>query len=173
MNTTRSCLATALTASLLPSTTEAAVLVSGTVRPLGGAFQYEISIANTGPEDVALVTLTDAPLGDPLIGPSLTAPAGYVASYDGGLGFLDFLGLVSDLLGGTKAGPFQFDSLAGPGTAFGAFESMDVAGLPTRGTVNLTVVPEPAIGGTAIALGLLGSALVCRRRSPQTVQPLS
>ncbi len=173
MNRSRSCFPAVLAASLLPLTTDAAVLVSGTVRPSGGAFHYEISIANTGPEDVALVTFTDAPLGDPLIGPSLSAPAGYVASYDGGQGFLDFLGLASDLLGGTQAGPFRFDSLAGPGTAFGAFESTDVAGLPSRGTVDLTVIPEPVLGGTALALGLLGSALVCRRRSPQTVPPLS
>lgn len=166
MNTTRTCLAALAAAIWLPSGAKAAVLISGTVRPLGGAYQYAISIENTGPEDLALVTLVDAPLADPLMGPSLTAPAGFMASYDGGLGVLDFLGAVTDFLAGTQTGPFRFESLAGPGSAFASFESLDVTGQPTRGPVSLTVIPEPAMVGTALAWGLLGGALFWRRRCP-------
>ena len=59
------------------STAARAVLtVDATVTPLAGSFLYEFSIANTGPEDVILVTILDAPLADPLIDPTLMFPAG-------------------------------------------------------------------------------------------------
>lgn len=158
MNTTQTCIATLVAATWLSLPTEAAVLVSGTVQPSGGAFQYDISFVNTGPEDVALVTLAGAPLGDPLIGPSLTAPANAVASYDSILGLLDLVAAGTDFLAATQTGPFRFESLAGPGTAFGSFEAMDVQGQSTHGLVTLTVIPEPAVTTSAMALVLLGYA---------------
>lgn len=149
---------------------EAAVVVSGTVRPVGGSYRYELTIGNSGPDDLALVSLTDAPLGDPLIGASVACPAGFTASYDSGLGFLDFTGLLGDFLAGTSIGVFAFESLAGPGSSFTVFEALDVNGVGERGIVSFTLVPEPGAAGTALALGLALSAYV-RRSRPASPSP--
>jgi uncharacterized repeat protein (TIGR01451 family) len=70
---------------------EATLFVDATVTPTGGTFRYEFTIQNTGPDDYVLVSLVDGPLDDPLIPLSLTAPNGFLANYDPGLGTVDFL----------------------------------------------------------------------------------
>src|SRR5262245_49067991 len=66
--------------------------------PLGGGiFQYELSVRNNGPNDVAIVSITDAPESDPLIAPTLEAPKGYGAMYDPGIGLgFGFVDLLED-----------------------------------------------------------------------------
>src|ERR1043165_6568316 len=88
---------TALSALILASSLFAPKLwappfVHSDITPLGGGlYEYDFSILNTGPEDIVLVTITDAPLGDPLIAGSLVTPPGFLSSYDSGLGFVDFI----------------------------------------------------------------------------------
>ena len=69
----------------------AALLVEATVDGIGGGlFHWEFQVSNSGPEDVVIVSL-EAPPGDTAIPGSLSAPAGYQAAYDAGLGIVDFI----------------------------------------------------------------------------------
>jgi hypothetical protein len=150
----------ALTAA--PAT--AMLTVQALVTPVGGNFEYDITIDNGLSEDVSIVSLVDAPLSDPLIDPTLTSPAGYLASYDDGLGFVDFLEDTSSFAAGTVVAGFSFTSTSGPGAGvFASFEALTVLGDFVSGTVEVTLVPEP---GTTllVALGLLGLALPRGRR---------
>lgn len=103
--------------ALLASTsgTQAALLISGTVLPLGGSYRYEASVINTDLQDYLFVSLLDAPLGDLLIGPNPTSPPGFQASYDSGLGIVDFVADLDTFGAGATKGTFVFESLSPPG----------------------------------------------------------
>ena len=94
----------------------------------GGVFHYDLSVRNTGAQDVAIVTFNDAPLADTLIGPSLLAPAGFSALYDDVLGTLDLLASIAFAVGST-VGVFSFDSAVAPATGFfDVFAAIDING---------------------------------------------
>jgi hypothetical protein len=153
----------ATVALLAVSRPSAAVFVSGAVTPLGGSFHYDFSVENTGPEDYVIVSLTDAPLADPLIDPSLAAPTGFGASYDPGLRIVDLLEDSSFFAAGSLTSGFSFESLAGPSDAFSSFEALSLLGDSLSGEVDLTIIPEPAWTGLLVSFGLLGAAAVRRR----------
>jgi hypothetical protein len=157
------CLATALNLNA------AGLSLTGTVTPQVGAFLYELEIANAGPDDYSVVSIVDAPAGDALIAPSLTTPAGFLGSYDGGLGIIDFIEFTDLFAAGTSIGGFSFQSLTGPVGAFSMFEAVSTLGDFASGDITWTVRPGPSVpepvGGLAVSLavgiGLLGAA---RRR---------
>jgi len=143
------------------SVAEAVLTVDATVTPLVGSFLYEISITNTGPEDIVIVSIVDAPIGDPLIDPSLMFPAGFFASYDGGVGIVDFLEDTSLFAAGTTTSGFSFESSAAPGPGvLSSFEALSDVGDFFTGNVQTTVVsvggggsvPEPS----TVVAGILG-----------------
>ncbi len=146
------------------------VVVDAVVTPLGGSFRYDITITNNELDDLAIVSFADAPGNDPLIGPSLIVPLGYVGSYDGVLQFLDFLSDTAPFLAGGTVGGFRFESLSGPGLFFTQIEALTVNGDPVSGIVNTAIVPEPGTVGAALALGGIVGAYGFRRarRTPPT-----
>lgn len=161
----------------LLTTSHASLLVRGTVSPTGGgAYHYAFEVVNPGPDDFLAVSLVDAPLGDPLIAASLVAPADYLASYDAGLGIVDFLEFTNLFGASGVAGLFAFDSLAEPGTAFGAFEALklDPLGDLYPGTVDLRAAGAVPDGLDALTpmlawAGLcLAGAWVARRRGSRS-----
>ena len=142
----------ALMGVLSATAAHADITVSSTVTPLGGSFRYEFSITNSmlvsPDQDVVIVSITNAPLADPLIGPTLTAPADFVASYDPGLGIVDFLEATSNFGVGTTTGGFSFESQAAPGPGvFSSFEALTVNGSSTSGSVQ-QVVGQPTSTAT-------------------------
>lgn len=143
--------------ALAATTARANLSVEAVVSPSGGGFHYEFSVVNDTLADAFLVTLTDAPLGDALISATLTAPAGFLANYDPGLGLIDFIADAAVFFPlGTTAG-FAFDSLFGPAANFTTFQAFTLTGFPTpaaAGQVSFAAVPAPA----GIALWLLGLA---------------
>ena len=133
----------------------------------GGVFQYEVSVSNTGPRDVVIVTITDAPTADALIESSLTAPAGFGALYTSDFGFIDLFEGTELFGAGTTHGGFTFQSSASAATGFTSFEAFDVDANFISGST--TVVPVPA----GILLALSGLAVLARigaRRSTTEVQ---
>jgi hypothetical protein len=144
-----SCLVAGLSFNL-----HAQLSVEAIVTPLNGSFQYDITVSNNGFEDVAIVSFTDAPLFDPLIGPSLIAPAGFLGSYDPGLGFVDLLADTGIFGMGTSVGGFSFQSLAPPGVNFTAFQALGVNGTSFSGS---TVIPETHT--SLAAVGVVGCVL--------------
>ncbi len=116
----------------------AALDVSAVVSPAGGGlFYYTFTIQNTGPDDVAIVSV-DAPINDTFIDPSLTFPVGFLASYDPLLGFVDFLEDTDLFASGTIVDSFAFDSASGPTAgSFQKFEALTVNGDKITGNVSL------------------------------------
>jgi hypothetical protein len=149
-----------LLALALTTPTASAVIVDMLVTPLGGSYRYEVSVNNDEVVDLAIVSIIDAPLGDPLIDPTLTTPAGFLGSYDDGLGFVDFLADTDGFLAGTTVGGFRFESLSAPGTFFTTFTALSVAGDEFTGPINVrTNAAVPDTGGTWSLAGLAFLAL--------------
>src|SRR4029434_4598588 len=119
----------------------------------------EFTIGNSGPADVPIVSITDAPVNDPLIGPSLEAPPGFLASYDPGIGlsfgFVDFLEDTELFAVGTTRTGFRFQSAASPPSYFTLFEALTINGRLLSG--NITV---PELGSPLLLAGLGLVALV-------------
>jgi hypothetical protein len=132
-----------------PSVSSALLVVQDTVTPGVGVFHHEFTITNNTVDDVAIVSIVDAPIGDPFIAGSLVVRAGFLGSYDSGLGFVDFLGDTQLFAVGTTTGGFEFDSAfaptPGPPSRFAAFEALTVNGDLITGDVQSTAVqvPEP------------------------------
>lgn len=160
-------LALAAVTTALPSSAD--VVVDASVTPLGGSFRYDISVTNNESEDLAIVSFADAPGADPLIEPSLLVPLGFVGSYDGVLGFLDFLANTASFPAGGRVGGFRFESLHGPGQFFSTIEALTINGNLVDGVVNTTVVPEGrTIAGAAVLAGLAFAAVRRRNRDAST-----
>jgi hypothetical protein len=150
-------------------------IVQSNVTPIGGGlFHFEFSVTNDSIDDIVLVSI-DAPPGDASIGATLLAPLGFLASYDSGLGIIDFLEGTDLFSVGTTITGFSFDSNMGPGNgAFDDFSGLTVDGDTFSGTVETTVVsavPEPSTAasvavGAAVLIGLLVRHESKRRRSP-------
>lgn len=140
----RSFHASILALALLTAPIVSAVpIVDMTVTPLGGSFRYEISVNNTSAEDVILVTITDAPIGDALITATLTAPTGFLASYDSGLGFVDLIEFTALFAAGTTVSGFSFESLSSPASHFSAFQGFEADLDFFSGNINRTIVSSP------------------------------
>ena len=152
------------------SALQADVVIDASVTPLGGSFRYDIAVTNNESEDLAIVSFADAPGADPLIEPSLYVPLGFVASYDGVLGFLDFLSDTAAFPPGVRVGGFRFESLSGPGQFFNTIEALTINGNAVGGIVNTTVVPEGnTIAGAAVLAGLAAAAV--RQRAKRSAVP--
>ena len=135
--------------------------------PLGGGiFQYELSVRNNGPNDVAIVSITDAPENDPLIFPTLEAPKGYGAIYDPGIGlgfgFVDLLEDTALFAANSTTSGFRFQSQSSPPANFTTFEALTIQGDSISGLIRLQAVPD---AGSTLLLTTMGSlALVAFRR---------
>lgn len=153
----------ALLALLAAPAASAQLSVDATVEPLGGSYRYDFTVTNPGPDEYVLVSFYSAPVGDALITSTLTAPGGFLALYDDGLGIVDFLEDTSYFTAGSTAGFFSFESLSGPGSFFDVFVALDLGGNPFTGPVNVTVVPEAGTLAAGAGLALLAGAAVRRR----------
>jgi hypothetical protein len=103
-------LAVGLCVLTVPSVSNAVLIVEDTVTPGVGVFHHEFTITNNTIDDVAVVSILDAPIGDPFIAGSLIVPVGFMGSYDSGLGVIVFLGGTQLFAAGTTTGGFGFDS---------------------------------------------------------------
>ncbi|GMU22354.1 MAG: hypothetical protein AMXMBFR13_24400 [Phycisphaerae bacterium] len=126
------------------------------VTPAGeGLFHYAYSLTNLGSADVAIVSIAVPP--DPLAIDNLMAPAGFLASFDPGLGFLDFVEATQSFEPAVGVSGFSFDSPFGPGSA--GYTALDANGLMFSGNTTAPV-PEPT---SALSLAACLTLLVYGR----------
>lgn len=156
----------ALVLVLLAAPAQATPIVTATVTPAGFLFHYEYSITFNALDDEVAVLTVIVPAGDATLDSTLVAPAGFLASYDPGLGFLDFLPVVSFPGAGTLSG-FAFNSARS--AAATTFQALTIfggtLGGPTTGPLGPpSPIPEPATG----ALLAVGLAAVARRMARRT-----
>jgi len=148
---------------MLSSTVHADVIVDATVSPIPGGFHFDYSITNNESEDLVIVSIA-GPAGDPLIGPTLTAPGGFLTSYDSGLGVIDFIGDTSAFLVGMTTIGFGFDSAFSPVPT--TFEALTISGQKIVGTTQAPgggPIPEPSTM-LLIGSGLIGLAGYGRKK---------
>ena len=144
-----------LTIFIAFSTAQATLLVNAIVTPTnGGLFDYDFSVTNNGTEDVSIVSIPDAPFGELTIDLTLVAPVGYLASYDSGLGIIDFLEDTDLFTVGSTRNGFAFTSASGPDSNFMTFDALTIDGNLISGQIRKdlrpgAVVPEP---GTIVLL---------------------
>jgi MYXO-CTERM domain-containing protein len=135
----------------------ASLFANVAVTDQSGSYRYEFTFSNTGATDIPMVEIGGVPLNDLRIASSLTTPPEFLGTYDSGAGKIGFAQGASSFTAGNAFNGFRFESAAPPGTAFTSISAFDVNG----DTVAVTVIPEAAAAGLAIA-GL--AALAAKRR---------
>ncbi len=148
-----------------------ALQIQSLATDLGGLFHYDVTVLNDDPiPELLLVSISDAPLGDGLIESSLTAPSGFLASYNAGLGLLDFIADTTPIFPSGPTGLFSFDSSAPPDAALTTYEAIDLSGELFTGTVDSRLVRAVAAPGVP-ALFTLGLVLLAHRRVVERQHP--
>ena len=147
------------------TTARAQLSIQSTVAPSGGMFHYNYKVSNFTDQDVAIVTLSGL-FSSNLTVQNLTAPSGFVTSFDTNLGLLSFIEDTQTFSAGGVFGFFQFDSPFAPGT--GSYSALDITGTSLDGITIVPVaatssaVPEPSTYALFGAVALTG--LVFKRR---------
>ena len=148
-----------------------------------GLYHYDYSIANTSADDLFTVTIQVLPFSDPVNANSptnpnnpvinVTAPTGFLSSYDPVNGFIGFTEDSSFFTPAPLSG-FTYDSTIAPMSSAFEADFFGTNGItPTFGT-TLAAVPEP---GSIALLGAM-SAAACfamrrRRRTTESMQEKS
>ncbi len=149
------------------------VTVTGTVSLFNAAtgYTYNYSITNGAPMDLAEITVPANPQSSLL---NLTAPTGFLITFDSGNGLFSFLednnqNTPQTFASGTTVTGFSFTSFYAPGAA--TFDALDAGANDYMGTTLApTVVPEPTTTLLSLAgLALVGGIVVRRRLSTQSV----
>jgi hypothetical protein len=140
-----------------PATTWGQLNISASVTPMGGGiFHYDYSVTNATALDMVILSI--AVPADPLAIDNLVAPAGFLASFDPGVGFLDFIENTQPFAPSVEVSGFTFDS---PFAADEAdYFALNANGAPFEGT-TLAPVPEPS---TTLLIATTLAALIPRRR---------
>jgi hypothetical protein len=136
-----------------------------------GLWAFNFSVSIPGTDDFSIISVTDAPAGDGLIASTLTAPADFAASYDSGLGILDFIEGTQPFMAGSVTDGFTFQTTANPFAFFTTFEALTVNGGFATGSIVGTVnpIPEPA-HCAAVFVGVAG-LLIARKRMNRAAIP--
>lgn len=147
---------------MLAGSAFAEIHVDAVVTPVGSSYRFDIAVRNDSTEDVALISLVDAPTADPLIGSTLVLPTGFQGSYDAGLGIVDFLADTGIFAVGQEILGFRFDAQTFDPGNFVSFEALGVQGTLFTGSIRYRppVVGVPDGGSTLAQLSLAGLVLV-------------
>jgi hypothetical protein len=119
------------------------IVVAPTVTPIAGGYKYAYTITNNTPDDPFIL---DIPVpADPLAITDLTAPTGFTASFDSGLGLVSFLEN-TDFFTSTPTSGFFFDSPDKPSsvTFQATVLSASTGDIYTISGPTMAPVPEPA-----------------------------
>jgi hypothetical protein len=146
----------------------AQVSVSPTLGFDGTLYSYSYSVANPTALDLALVSVGVLSQPNAVLNP--TAPAGFLISFDPGVGLVSFLedldpATPQTFAAGTTVSGFTFQSPFSP--SLSRFEALDLAGNTFTGpTLGPNAIPEPStlLLGLAVLPGLFFLPRRLRRR---------
>lgn len=136
-----------------------------------GLFTYSYSVTNGSTNTLAIISFGAQPTGTITV-QNLSAPTGFLATYDSGNGFISFLednnpGTPQTFAPGSTIAPFVFNSPFAPGNT--TFQALDVNGNTFTG---ITQAPIPEPGTLALcALALPFGFYLHRRRKSQRRAP--
>lgn len=149
----------------------AQVVVTPAITTVAGVSTFDYTIDNGTANDLAVVSISVPALPGAVF--DLVTPAGFLASFDSGTGFVDFLADSSSFAAGSSLSGFKFSSAFKPGAS--AFSALDIAGNPFSGPTISAVVPEPGLAVWFCLLSLLPmlgiSQALARRPRLSTAQP--
>ncbi len=143
----------ALTASVIaplssvnPAGSPPQVLVTPTVTFDGSVYTYSYSVMNGSPNTLAIVSFGAMPAASFTV-QNLTAPMGFLATYDSGNGFVSFLednnpATLQTFAPGSTVSAFTLTSTFAPGAT--TFEALDIFGNTYTG-VTVAPIPEPGV----------------------------
>lgn len=149
----------------VPTATRAQVSVTPTVVAGVALFDYDYSVANLTAFDLAIVTIDVLSRPDAIL--NATAPAGFLISFDPGVGQLSFLEdadpfTPETFAAGTTVSGFSFQSPFGPSPT--SFTALDATGGSSIGaTLAPSAVPEPDTLALSLSGALLGLAIARSR----------
>ena len=144
---------------LFPNSAHAQVVTPTVTTLAGGIYHYDYSIMNTGTTDLFDVSIHVHPGANQVF--SVMAPIGFTASYDSGLGLVDFLENTNSFATGQAISGFTYDSsLAPKSSTFDANFAPTSGGITTTsGSTLAATVPEgsslPLLCSGLGALGVL------------------
>jgi len=132
-------------------------------------FSYSYAVTNNGSLDLAIVTFAGLP-ANPGTVMNLSAPTGFGATYDSGLGLISFFedadpATPQTFAPGSTTAPFTFTSFSGPGAA--QFEALDANGNSFTGP-TVAPIPEPSTVSIFALSALLIFGASYRRIRQQT-----
>ena len=144
--------------------------VSAAVTLSGGLYHYNYTFTNNSLNDLFDISI-HVPTGPGAI-LNLSAPTGFVAAYDSGLGLVDFLEDSSTFATGVPVSGFLFDSKVQPGLG-----TIDALTLDSNGNIvttsfrGVTATPEPgsiALFGAFITAGAFAIRKARSRKQPNS-----
>lgn len=147
-------------ASVITSQAAVTILSSSNLNSGTNLYTYSYSVANTGLDDLALVSIPASPTASVF---GISSPLGFSLTFDPFLGFIslfedgDFLTSQS-FATGTVISPFQFTSALAPGSV--TYTAFDVGGNEFTGSA-VAPIPEPS---ALLLTGLTLATAASRRR---------
>ena len=115
-----------------PPPPPADVVVEAQVTAINGGFLYSYMVTNNTDRELVIISI-EVP-SDPAAVANLTAPAGFAASFDSGLGVVDFVMDTSTFSGMSTVGSFTLESPLGAGPV--NFTALDMDGGELTGTTE-------------------------------------
>lgn len=146
----------------------AQVVITPMVTLNAGVYTYSYSVMNGSANTLAIVSFGAMPASSFTV-QNLTAPMGFLATYDSGNGLVSFLednsgATPQTFAPGSTVTPFTFTSTFAPGAT--SYEALDIFGNPFTG-VTQAPVPEPGVLALCILALPVFVFLVQRRRKMQ------
>lgn len=138
----------------------AQVAVTPAITTAAGISTFDYTIDNATANDLAIVSISVPAIPGAVF--DLTTPAGFLASFDSGTGFVDFLADTSSFTAGSSLSGFKFSSAFKPGPS--TFSALDVLGSSFSGPTTSAAVPEPTSAVWLSLLALSGLSHLFARR---------
>ena len=161
-----SCVAGGWLGGVSPASAQVLVTPTVTFNMATSVYTYSYAVTNNTANTLAIVSFGGMPAASFTV-QNLTAPMGFLSTYDSGNGFISFLedsnpATLQTFAPGSTITPFTFTSTFAPGAS--TFQALDIFGNTLTGMTQAPV-PEPGVVAfLALAMPAVGFLLYRRRQ---------